>query len=145
MKILLKFIRVSSISAFNCHNPKGVKLLTRLRLCSSLLYEHKFKHSSQDSFNPICNWGKDIETLVHFPIHCPNYQNERSTFLNLIGNIDRNILTKKWFSSYRNTLWRSYSNKITLILYTVKNFVIATEIWCASLLDCIWLFYIINI
>ena len=31
---------------------------------------------------------------VHFLLHFPNYSNERSTFLNTLGNIDRNILTK---------------------------------------------------
>ena len=31
-KTLLNFIRPSGSTVFNCHNPKGVKLLTRLRL-----------------------------------------------------------------------------------------------------------------
>ena len=34
-KKLLKFIRPSGNSVFRCHNPKGVKLLTRLRLGKS--------------------------------------------------------------------------------------------------------------
>ena len=38
---------------FNCHNPKGVKLLTRLRLSLSHLHEHEFKQSFQDSINPL--------------------------------------------------------------------------------------------
>ena len=48
---LLKFIRPSGNSAFNCHNPRGFKLLTRLRLSLSHLREHKFKHGFQDSLN----------------------------------------------------------------------------------------------
>ena len=48
-KSLLKFIPPSGSSVFNCHNPRGVKLLTRLitRLRSTLshLQENKFKHS----------------------------------------------------------------------------------------------------
>ena len=59
---LLKFIRPFGNSVFNCHNPRGVKLLTRLRLGSSHLRGHKFKHSFQDSLNPICSCGNDIET-----------------------------------------------------------------------------------
>ena len=39
---------------FRCHNPKGIKLLTRLRLGISDLREHKFKHGFLDSLNPIC-------------------------------------------------------------------------------------------
>ena len=59
-KNILQFIQPSPNSIFNCHNPKGVKLLTRLRLGVSHLRDHKFKHSFQDSLNPICNCGTDV-------------------------------------------------------------------------------------
>ena len=45
-------------SFFDCHNPKGIKLITRLRLGLSYLREHKFKHSFQDTINPLCNCGQ---------------------------------------------------------------------------------------
>ena len=90
---LLKFIRPSESSVFNCHNPRGVKLLTRLRLGLSHLREHQFKHGFQNSLNPICSCGNDIET-AHFLLYCPRYSNERSTFLNNIRNINRNIFDK---------------------------------------------------
>ena len=93
-KNLLKFIRSSGNSVFKCHNPKGIKLLTRLRLGLSHLREHKFKHGFLDSLNPICSCGQNIETSTHFLLHCSNYSNERLTFLNIIRNIDRNILNK---------------------------------------------------
>ena len=52
---LVKFICPSGNSVFNCHNPRGVILLTRLRLGLSHLREHKsniaFKiHSRQFAF-----------------------------------------------------------------------------------------------
>ena len=78
-KTLLNFIRPSGNTVFNCHNPKGVRLLTSLRLGLSHLREHKFKHSFQDSLNPICSCGNDIETSAHYLLHCPNFSNERST------------------------------------------------------------------
>ena len=93
-KTLLNFIRPSGSTVFNRHNPKGVNLLTWLRLGLSHLREHKFKYSFQDSLNPICSCGNDIETSAHYLLHCPNFSNERSTFLNIIGSIDRNILTR---------------------------------------------------
>ena len=40
----LKFIRPSPNSVYNCHNPRGIFLITRLRLCLSHLREHIFKH-----------------------------------------------------------------------------------------------------
>ena len=93
----MNFKRPSESTIFKCHNPKGVKLLTRLRLGLSHLREHKLKHSFQDSLNPFCSCGScgdDIETSAHFLIHCPNFSNERSTVLDIIGGIDRNILIR---------------------------------------------------
>ena len=54
-KNILQFIRPTLNSFFNCHNPKGIILVTRLCTGPSHLREHKFKHSFQDSLNPICN------------------------------------------------------------------------------------------
>ena len=44
---ILKFISPSEKSVFLCNNPKGIQLLTRLRLVLSQLPEHKFKHTSK--------------------------------------------------------------------------------------------------
>ena len=44
-KKFLKFVRLSENNTFNCHNIKGVKLLANLRLDSSQVCEHKFKHA----------------------------------------------------------------------------------------------------
>ena len=63
---LLKFIRPSPNSEFNCHNCKGTKCLTRLHLGLSHLHEHKFKYSFQDTLNPFCSCGLDVETNTHF-------------------------------------------------------------------------------
>ena len=63
-KNLLKFIRPSRNSVFNCHNCKEIKYLTRLRLGLSHLREHKFKRSFQDTLNPFCSCGLHANT--HF-------------------------------------------------------------------------------
>ena len=127
---LLKFIRPSGNSVFNCHNPRGVKLLTRLRLGLSHLREHKFKHGFQDSLNPICSCGNDIETLAHFLLHCPHYSNERSTFLNTIRNINRNIFDKNDLQITETLLYGDNSlddkNK-TLILNATIDFLSVTK------------------
>ena len=57
----------------------------------SHLRENKFKHSFQDTLNPICNRGKDIETTSHYLLHCPEYLQERKTLLNTISCIVPNI------------------------------------------------------
>ena len=84
-KRILSFIRPSANSTFNCHNPRGIKLLSRLRLGLSHLREHKFKHSFQDSLNPFCSCGKgEVETSYHYLLHRSNYSEERLALLNTI-------------------------------------------------------------
>ena len=80
-KSILKFTRPSANSLFNCHNPKGIKFITRLRLCLSHLREHKFKHNFQGSLNPFCSCGLDMESTAHFLLHCPTYIIERRALL----------------------------------------------------------------
>ena len=82
----------NDLGRFECHNPKGIKLLSRIRLGLSHLREPKFKHSFQDTLNPICICGKDIETPCHYLLACPNYDVERSTLLNNLRQIAPNIL-----------------------------------------------------
>ena len=89
---ILKFIRLTASSIFGFHNSIVVKLLIRLRLGLSHLRKHKFKHSFQDTFNPLCNCGKEVETTFHFLLSCPNYSDERLTLLSKIRNTNPNIL-----------------------------------------------------
>ena len=67
-KSILKFIPPSPNRVYNCHNPKGIKSLTRLSVGLSHLREQKFKYSFQDTLNPICNCSEDIETTSHYII-----------------------------------------------------------------------------
>ena len=92
-KRILASIRPSTKSAFHCHNPNGLKLITRLRLGLSLLRFHKFKHSFQDTLNPIYNCGS-VETTIHYLLLCPNFSNERLTLFNKLQSIDENILSE---------------------------------------------------
>ena len=126
----MNFIRSSGSTVFNCHFPKGFTLLTRLRLGLSHLREHKFKHRFQDSLNPICSFGNDIETSAHFLLHCPNFSNERSNFLNIVGSIDRNILTRRDLQVTEIFLCGdSNLNNVTntIILNATIDFLIVTE------------------
>ena len=90
-KSILKSIRSSQSRVYNCHNPKRIKLLTRLRVGLSHLCEHQFKHSFQDTLNPICHCGEDIETISHYLLHCTDYLHERRTLRNTVSCILPNI------------------------------------------------------
>ena len=85
-KSIRKFIRPSANSLLNWHNSKGIKFITRLQLGFNHLREHKSKHSSHNSLNPFCSCRLDIESTVHFLLHCPMYTTERRTFLSTIDN-----------------------------------------------------------
>ena len=125
-KRILSFIRPSANSTFNCHNPRGIKLLSRLRLGLSHLREHKFKHSFQDSLNPFCSCGKgEVETSSHYLLHCSNYLEERLALLNtmkiltcpyynkVIGNLLAFYFSAALLSTMTKTLLSSMPLQIT--------------------------------
>ena len=126
-KEILKFIRPSS----NCHNPIGIKYITRIRLGLSHLREHKFKHSFQDSINPICNCGNDVESAIHFYLHCPLYSNERCTLLNSLSKIDHNKLLNSTDTSLTQILLFGNSsfttNDNTKIINLTIDFVLSIK------------------
>ena len=43
-----------------------MKLLSRLRLQFTYLNEHKFRHGFNETVNPMCSRGNDVETTEHF-------------------------------------------------------------------------------
>ena len=92
--VLLKFIKPSSNSLFNCHSLKGIKLITRLRLDLSHLRKHKFRLNFQDTLNPIWSCGDDIETTIHYLLHCSNYSDEGRTLLEGLQSIGEKIHDK---------------------------------------------------
>ena len=134
---LLKFIRPSGDSVFNCHNPRGVKLLTRLRLGLSYLRERKLKYGLQDLLNPTCSCGNDIETLAHCLLNCPHYSNERSTFLNTIRNINKHIFDKNDLQITKALLYGDSSlddKSNTHILNATIDFLFVTKRFDVNLL-----------
>ena len=127
---ILKFKRPTANSIFDCHNPIGVKLLTRLRLELSHLCEHKFKQSFQDTLTPLCSCGKEVETTFHFLFSCPNYSDERLTLLSEIRNINPNILENTnsqitQFFLYRDKNFNASTNFI--ILSSTIEHILATK------------------
>ena len=62
-KNILHFIRPTANSVYDGHNPKGIKLISRLHLGLSYLREHKFKQFLRMAF---CNCGHGIESTTHF-------------------------------------------------------------------------------
>ena len=107
-----------------------MKLETRLRLGLSHLREHKFKHSFQDTLNPLCSCGLDIETTSHYFLHCPLFHAERSTLLNKVNEIDCPIFNKSELVVTLILLFRdrSFKDEVNLlILNATIDFVLSTN------------------
>ena len=127
---ILKFMRPKLNNVYYCHNPKGIRPLTKLHLGLSHLREHEFKHSFQDCLNPLCFCGNEIETSTHYLLHCHTYTNERMTLLNKIKSINCSILgfgdaiVTKILLFGDNTL--SDSSNI-LILNSTTDYIISTK------------------
>ena len=79
---------------FTCHNPIGIKYLTKLRLGFSLFRYHKFKHGYLDAVVPLFGYSRAIENTVHYFFHCPNVSTVRNKFLNEIVMVDVSIIDK---------------------------------------------------
>ena len=127
---ILKFTRPSPNKIFQCHSPKGIKLVTRLRLGISHLREHKFKHSFQDTLNPLCCCGHNIETTSYYFLHCPLFHAEWSTLLNNINEIDGTVFNKSESVVTRILLYgdESFKDEVNLlILNTTIDFAFSTN------------------
>ena len=127
-KSILKFIRPPANSLFDCHNRKGIKFITRLRLGLSHLREQKFKHGFQDSLNPFCRCGLDIESTAHFLLHSPTYITERRTLLSAIENADNNLLDLCEPILIKTLLQNSFdTNANTNVLNATIEYVLSTK------------------
>ena len=120
-KSILKFIRPSSNSIFNCRSSNGIKLITRLRFGLSYLSEHELRHNFQDTLHPICSCGDDIETIIHYLLHCPNYLDERRKLLDNLESIGENIHNKNDFQISELVLFGVSSNNDVLHGYIILN------------------------
>ena len=121
----LQFIRPTPNRTFNCHNPIGIKLITRLRW-----RDHKFKHNFLGCLNPIYCCSKDIETSVHYLLHCPFFSDERSIFFSNIQSIDENVLSgsdPRISESLLFGISSSNDTKNTPILNTTIDYVLSTK------------------
>ena len=129
-KTILKSIRSSPNGVFKCHNPQGIKFLTKLCLGLSDLREHKFKHSFQDSLSPLCKYSIEVESTLHFLLRCLVYNSNLSSLLSTIRNIDCKLLENIDSSLTQKVLYGNPSLDIitnSLILNATIDFTLSTD------------------
>ena len=96
------------------------------------------KNVFQDILNPLCEFGKDIESKMHFLFHCTNFLIPRQTLFPKIRSINDSILSQSETQLtqtllYGNQNYHSSINKL-IIISTIK-YLISTERFKCSLFD----------
>ena len=81
---LNKFVRPKGNNFYAIRDSVGIKLLTKVTF--SDLRDHRYTHNFNCE-NPICSYGLDDETAVHFFLCCPCCNNLRTTYLSKISDI----------------------------------------------------------
>ena len=128
-RALLSFVRPKPANVYRIHHPRGLKLLTRLRL--GHLREHKFRHNFNDTVDPFCLCGtNNIETSEHFILHCPTYACLRhKLFVNLHNSnilllpLEKSLIVQTLL--YGSINFNLSMNKI--IISTVIDFIIQSK------------------
>ena len=89
---ILKFIRSTLRSFFNCYNHKGIRLVIRLRLGLSYLREHIFNQNFQNCINVICSCDMDVESTSHSFLHFPLFDDKRIALLSTLNKTDCKLI-----------------------------------------------------
>ena len=115
---LIKIIRPIPNSVFDIFNPLGLKLITRLQLGLSHLNEYRFNHHNfNDCINPLCTCSLDIESTVHYFLHCNYYNSARISLLNDLNSVDRTLLNLSDLSSVNVLLYGGVLSLMTLKMH----------------------------
>ena len=114
---LSKLIRPTPKLVYGIHDPKGLAILTQLRVGLSKLNFHKFRHNFRDTVNPLCPTNDGVEDTEHFLLLCHSYNELRSDLLNSVNA----ILLPHGFSSLSNEVL------LRFILYGYKRLTIDTN------------------
>ena len=70
---LLELIRPTRNNTYPIHDPLRTKLLNRLRVGFSYLWEHKFRHNFADTLNPLWACALEPECIECSLLRCDNY------------------------------------------------------------------------
>ena len=138
-RALLKFYRPLGPPDYRINDPRGLTLLTRLRVGFSHLSEHKFRHNFQDILDPFCSCRTNsIETTEHYLLQCPNFSNERSILFSDLSTISMPVAPYKSdflcrILLYGNTNLTDGENR-AILSYTIK-YITATSRFSGSLFN----------
>ena len=90
-EIVLSFIRPKENTVYAMHDPKGLKLLKRLRLSFSHLSEHKLDMALWDTVDPMCKYSPETEATLHFLLCYRLYSIIRTELLDDMSTVDLSL------------------------------------------------------
>ena len=85
--IILALIRPPSKPVHGTHDPKGLAVLTQLRVGLSKLNFHKFRHNFSDTIDPMCPANDGVEDTDHYLLFCQSYEEPRRELLDGFNEI----------------------------------------------------------
>ena len=74
---ILALIRPLSKPVCGIHDPKGLAILTQLRVGLSKLNFHKFRHNFSETIDPMCPANDGVEDTEHYLLLCQSYEEPR--------------------------------------------------------------------
>ena len=83
---LISLIRPPPKPVDSIHDPRGLAILTQLRVGLSMLNLHKFRHNFRDTLNPMCPSNDGVEDTEHFLLHCHSYDAYRTDLLDSVNS-----------------------------------------------------------
>ena len=134
----LEFFTVKASSTYQVYNPKGLRLITRLRIGLSNLRHHKFKHNFKDTLNPYCSCDNiSIEDCCHYLLHCPLFAHDRCRLFtdlqNLIHFLPLSDKIKEMILLYG---YKSFDTNLnTAIIEKTITYIINTERFVKSIMS----------
>ena len=135
---LLSFIRPVQNSVFNIFDPKGLKLLTRLRLEFSNLNEHRFRHNFEECVSPLCSCSLKTEDTEHYLQHCHRFTPLRINLMNSVNSVLYNFESLSDIDKNEILLYgdpRLDNNKNRIIVEATLNYIKVYERFSGSLFE----------
>ena len=109
------------------------------------MHEHKFKHSFQDTLNPFCLYGLDVEANTHFFFYCLLFINQRWPLwahLMILIVLWQILILWYWLAFFSLVkLFYIYQQVLSYLrAYFCKNQAAAdsSKFWFSSLFDIWW-------
>ena len=75
------------LKVYGIYDPKGVAILTQLRVVLSKLNSRNFNHNFRDTFDPMCPINDGIEDTEHFLLQCHAYENRKHDLLSMVNEV----------------------------------------------------------